>query len=205
MPFFTQNESPCPAVLFSSLPFLPAESTTDTCLSEGLLGESFLSTMVSSAQFTKIALAASASVITRSSEIFAPVALFAQFLSTYFSFGVTFTFAATSENLIFLSLRTQYSVVGLAASLLVTVPFASFARRVTRTCLVLIILEMLIESVLNEIMDSQTQEICKRNKTVRNGYRQRRLITTAGNITLRVPRLRQGNFSHKASLRATAK
>ncbi|KXB35288.1 hypothetical protein HMPREF3192_00369 [Atopobium deltae] len=64
---------------------------------------------------------------------------------------------------------------------------------------------MLIESVLNEIMDSQTQEICKRNKTVRNGYRQRRLITTAGNITLRVPRLRQGNFSHKASLRATAK
>lgn len=51
-----------------------------------------------------------------------------------------------------------------------------------------------IEAALNEIMDVQTDDMCEDTETVRNGYRDRSLTTSAGAISLRIPKLRAGTY-----------
>ena len=50
-----------------------------------------------------------------------------------------------------------------------------------------------LESVLNQVMDAQADELCGEGNR-RNGYRERRLVTVVGEITLRVPKLREGSY-----------
>ena len=55
------------------------------------------------------------------------------------------------------------------------------------------LLHQLAESVVNEIMDAEADQMCGEGNS-RNGYRERRLLTCVGTLTLRVPKLRQGSF-----------
>ena len=50
----------------------------------------------------------------------------------------------------------------------------------------------LLESALNAIMDEQADMACEGGANSRNGYRERGLVTPAGKITLRIPKLRCG-------------
>lgn len=50
----------------------------------------------------------------------------------------------------------------------------------------------LLESALNAIMDEQADMACEGGANSRNGYRERGLLTPAGKITLRIPKLRCG-------------
>ena len=52
----------------------------------------------------------------------------------------------------------------------------------------------LLESALNAIMDEQADMACEGGANSRNGYRERGLITPAGKITLRIPKLRCGTY-----------
>ena len=49
------------------------------------------------------------------------------------------------------------------------------------------------ESLVNEIMDAQAEDACADGNR-RNGYRERRLITSVGAINLRIPKLRRGSY-----------
>ena len=49
------------------------------------------------------------------------------------------------------------------------------------------------ESLVNEIMDAQAEDACA-DGNQRNGYRERRLITSVGAINLRIPKLRRGSY-----------
>lgn len=49
------------------------------------------------------------------------------------------------------------------------------------------------QSLVNEIMDAQADEACAEGNR-RNGYRERRLVTCVGEITLRIPKLRTGSY-----------
>lgn len=51
----------------------------------------------------------------------------------------------------------------------------------------------LAEALVNEIMDAQAEDACA-DANQRNGYRERRLLTSAGRITLRIPKLRRGTY-----------
>lgn len=48
----------------------------------------------------------------------------------------------------------------------------------------------LLEGLLNAVMDEQASEL----GAVRNGYRERRLDTCVGTVTLRIPKLREGTY-----------
>ncbi len=48
----------------------------------------------------------------------------------------------------------------------------------------------LLEGFLNAMMDEQASEL----DTVRNDHRERRLDTCVGQITLRIPKLREGTY-----------
>ena len=48
-------------------------------------------------------------------------------------------------------------------------------------------------SIINEVMDAQADEACAEGNS-RNGYRERRLVTCVGEITLRIPKLRTGSY-----------
>ena len=50
-----------------------------------------------------------------------------------------------------------------------------------------------LEQMLNQIMDWQADEICGEGNR-RNGYRERSLLTPVGEITLRIPKLREGTY-----------
>ena len=56
------------------------------------------------------------------------------------------------------------------------------------------LLRQLAESVVNEIMSAEADQLCEATKNSRNGYRERRLITCVGTLTLRIPKLRVGSF-----------
>ena len=56
------------------------------------------------------------------------------------------------------------------------------------------LLKCIVESLINEIMNSQADELCDVYGTVRNGYRERSLITCVGQIILRIPKLRSGSY-----------
>ena len=56
------------------------------------------------------------------------------------------------------------------------------------------LLRQLAESIVNEIMSAEADQLCESAGNSRNGYRERRLITCVGTLTLRVPKLRTGSF-----------
>ena len=56
------------------------------------------------------------------------------------------------------------------------------------------LVRILLESALNAIMDEQADMACEGGANSRNGYRERGLITPAGKITLRIPKLRCGTY-----------
>ena len=59
-----------------------------------------------------------------------------------------------------------------------------------------------VQVVLNEIMSAQADDLCnaeyaqrsEERTNYRNGYRERDLATTAGNVTLSIPKLRRGSY-----------
>ncbi|MBP3885909.1 MAG: IS256 family transposase [Olsenella sp.] len=52
---------------------------------------------------------------------------------------------------------------------------------------------MSLEDVVNRIMDAQADELCGEGNR-RNGYRERSLVTPVGEITMRIPKLREGTY-----------
>lgn len=56
------------------------------------------------------------------------------------------------------------------------------------------VLRQLAESVVNEIMSAEADQLCGGTGNSRNGYRERRLVTCVGTLTLRIPKLRSGSF-----------
>ena len=50
------------------------------------------------------------------------------------------------------------------------------------------------ESVVNEIVSAEADQLCDATGNSRNGYRGRRLVTCVGTLTLRIPKLRVGSF-----------
>ena len=50
-----------------------------------------------------------------------------------------------------------------------------------------------LETMVNQIMDWQADELCGEGNR-RNGYRERGLLTPGGEITLRIPKLREGTY-----------
>ena len=50
-----------------------------------------------------------------------------------------------------------------------------------------------LEAMLNQIMDWQADELCGEGNR-RNGYRERKLVTLLGEITMRIPKLREGTY-----------
>jgi hypothetical protein len=55
------------------------------------------------------------------------------------------------------------------------------------------LLRQLAESVASEIMDAEADQMCGEGNS-RNGYRERRLLTCVGTLTLGVPKLKRGSF-----------
>lgn len=55
------------------------------------------------------------------------------------------------------------------------------------------LMRILAQSIVNEAMDAQADEACAEGN-MRNGYRERRLVTCVGDITLRIPKLRSGSY-----------
>lgn len=55
------------------------------------------------------------------------------------------------------------------------------------------LIRVMAESLVNEIMDAQADEACEAGNQ-RNGYRERRLTTSAGTINPRIPKLRAGSY-----------
>ena len=56
------------------------------------------------------------------------------------------------------------------------------------------VLRQLAESVVNEIMSAEADQLCEATGNSRNGYRERMLVTCVGTLTLRIPKLRTGSF-----------
>ena len=56
------------------------------------------------------------------------------------------------------------------------------------------LIRALLEAALNEIMSEQADMACEGGANSRNGYRERGLLTPAGKITLRIPKLRCGTY-----------
>lgn len=52
----------------------------------------------------------------------------------------------------------------------------------------------LLEAGVNEMMSAQADAACEATGTTRNGFRERRVETQVGTITLRIPKLRQGTY-----------
>ena len=55
------------------------------------------------------------------------------------------------------------------------------------------LIRAMAESLVNEIMDAQAEEACAEGNR-RNGYRERALVTSVGEIRLRIPKLRAGSY-----------
>ena len=52
----------------------------------------------------------------------------------------------------------------------------------------------LAERVVNEVMAAEAEQLCGETGNSRNGFRERRLNTCVGTLTLRIPKLRSGSF-----------
>ena len=62
------------------------------------------------------------------------------------------------------------------------------------------LIRIVTQQVLNEIMDDQADEACA-NGNQRNGYRERTLKTSVGELVLRIPKLRSGTYYPEDLLR----
>ena len=51
----------------------------------------------------------------------------------------------------------------------------------------------LVETLINEIIAAQADMLCEDGNS-RNGYRERKLTTSVGEITMRIPKLRMGSY-----------
>lgn len=56
------------------------------------------------------------------------------------------------------------------------------------------LIRQLAESVANEVMSAEADQLCEATGNSRNGYRERRLTTCVGTLSLRIPKLRLGSF-----------
>ncbi|ERL09881.1 transposase, mutator-like family protein [Olsenella profusa F0195] len=56
------------------------------------------------------------------------------------------------------------------------------------------LVRQLAESIANEIMSTEADEVCAGGANSRNGYRERRLATCVGTPALRVPKPGSGSF-----------
>lgn len=56
------------------------------------------------------------------------------------------------------------------------------------------VLRRLAESVVNEMMSVEADQLCEATHSSRNGYRERSLVTCVGTLTLRIPKLRTVSF-----------
>lgn len=59
----------------------------------------------------------------------------------------------------------------------------------------------LVEGCVNAAMEMAVEEVAGEEGVCRNGYRERRLMTVIGEITLRIPRLREGSYFPEEVLR----
>lgn len=55
------------------------------------------------------------------------------------------------------------------------------------------LIRAMAEPLVNEIMDAQADDACEAGNR-RNGYRERKLATSVGTISLRIPKLRSGTY-----------
>lgn len=55
------------------------------------------------------------------------------------------------------------------------------------------LIRVMAESLVNEIMDAQADETCESGNQ-RNGYRERKLVTSVSTINHRIPKLRAGSY-----------
>ena len=65
------------------------------------------------------------------------------------------------------------------------------------------LLRQLAESVVNEIMSAEADQLCEATGNSRNGYRDRRLTTCVGVLNLRIPKLRTGSFLYLSMRKST--
>lgn len=56
------------------------------------------------------------------------------------------------------------------------------------------LIRVMAESLINEIMSAQADELCDSSENTRNGYRERKLTTCVGTITMKIPKLRIGSY-----------
>ena len=63
---------------------------------------------------------------------------------------------------------------------------------------------MSLEDMVNQIMDIQADELCGEGNR-RNGYRERSLVTPVGEITMRIPKLREGSYFPEGIVRPNSR
>ena len=56
------------------------------------------------------------------------------------------------------------------------------------------LIRSMAEMLANEIMSAEADQLCESTGNSRNGYRERKLTTCVGTLTLRIPKLRSGSF-----------
>lgn len=56
------------------------------------------------------------------------------------------------------------------------------------------LIRSMAELLTNEIMSAEADQLCEATGNCRNGYRERKLATCVGMLTLRIPKLRSGSF-----------
>lgn len=56
------------------------------------------------------------------------------------------------------------------------------------------LIRSMAELLTNEIMSAEADQLCEATGNCRNGYRERKLATCVGTLTLRIPKLRSGSF-----------
>lgn len=56
------------------------------------------------------------------------------------------------------------------------------------------LIRSMAEMLTNEIMSAEADQLCESTGNNRNGYRERKLVTCVGTLTLRIPKLRSGSF-----------
>lgn len=56
------------------------------------------------------------------------------------------------------------------------------------------LIRSMAELIANEIMGAEADQLCEATGNSRNGYRERKLMTCVGTLTLRIPKLRSGSY-----------
>lgn len=56
------------------------------------------------------------------------------------------------------------------------------------------LIRQMAETLINEVMSAEADQLCVATRNSRNGYRERKLVTCVGTLTLRIPKLRIGSF-----------